>query len=79
MLGVGFETTSPSLAFTIIEAKRRNIKNFFMLSAPKLIPPALSALLEEKIGIDGFILPGHVSAIIGSGAYKILEDRKIQE
>lgn len=77
MLGVGFETTSPSLAFTIIEAKRRNIKNFFMLSAPKLIPPALSALLEEKIGIDGFILPGHVSAIIGSGAYKILEDRKI--
>ncbi len=77
MLGVGFETTSPSLAFTIIEARRRNLRNFFMLSAPKLIPPALSALLEEKIGIEGFILPGHVSAIIGAKAYKILEARKI--
>lgn len=77
MLGVGFETTSPSLAFTIIEAKRRNLKNFFMISAPKLIPPALSALLEEKIKIDGFILPGHVSVIIGAKAYEILETRKI--
>lgn len=77
MLGVGFETTSPSLAFTIIEAKRINLKNFFMLSAPKLIPPALSALLDEKVRIDGFILPGHVSAIIGAKAYKILENRKI--
>ncbi len=77
MLGIGFETTSPSLASTIIEAKKRNIKNFFMLSAPKLIPPAISALLDEKIEINGFILPGHVSAIIGARAYRILEERKI--
>lgn len=77
MLGVGFETTSPSLAFTIIQAKRKKLKNFFMLSAPKLIPPALSALLDERIGIHGFILPGHVSAVIGSKAYKILEERSI--
>ncbi|MGQ9619253.1 MAG: hydrogenase formation protein HypD [Candidatus Aminicenantia bacterium] len=77
MLGVGFETTSPSLATAILEAKRKNIKNFFMLSAPKLIPPALSALSNERIEIEGFILPGHVSAIIGAKAYKILEERKI--
>lgn len=77
MIGVGFETTSPSLAFTILEAKKRKIKNFFMLSAPKLIPPALSALIDEKIGIDGFILPGHVSAIIGAKAYRVLKEKKI--
>lgn len=77
MIGVGFETTSPSLASTILEAKKKNIKNFFMLSAPKLIPPALSALLNEEIAIDGFILPGHVSAIIGAKAFKILDDKKI--
>lgn len=77
MIGVGFETTSPSLASTILQAKRKNIKNFFMLSAPKLIPPAFSALLSEKIKIDGFILPGHVSAIIGAKAYGILEEKKI--
>ncbi len=77
MIGVGFETTSPSLASTILEAKRKNIKNFFMLSAPKLIPPALTALLDEKIEIEGFILPGHVSAIIGAKAYRILDEKRV--
>ncbi len=77
MLGIGFETTSPSLASVILEAKKKNLKNFFMLASPKLIPPAISALLQEKIGIDGFILPGHVSAIIGAKAYKVLEEKKI--
>jgi len=70
-LGVGFETTAPLVASTILSAKDENIKNFFVLSGHKLIPPAMTALLESKeIKIDGFICPGHVSAIIGEGPYR---------
>lgn len=70
-MGVGFETTSPTIAATLLEAKRRGIKNFFMLSNFKLIPPALSALAKSKrVRIDGFILPGHVSVITGSIPYE---------
>jgi len=69
-LGVGFETTAPLVASTILSAKDENIKKFFVLSGHKLIPPAMTALLESKeIKIDGFICPGHVSAIIGEKPY----------
>jgi hydrogenase expression/formation protein HypD len=69
----GFETTSPSIGATILEAERRKIKNFFIYSVHKTIPPALKALLDFKdISIDGFILPGHVSAIIGSLPYEFI-------
>jgi len=69
-LGVGFETTAPLVASTILSAKDENIKNFFVLSGHKLIPPAMTALLERKeIKIDGFMCPGHVSAIIGEKPY----------
>lgn len=72
-LGVGFETTAPVVAATIVEAKRENIDNFFVLSLHKLVPPALRALAElPDFHVDGFILPGHVSAIIGSDAYDFL-------
>ncbi|MBW1828609.1 MAG: hydrogenase formation protein HypD [Deltaproteobacteria bacterium] len=69
-LGVGFETTAPTIAASIYTAKQMNVCNFFVCSAHKLVPPALIALLEtEKTAIDGFILPGHVSVIIGTDAY----------
>ena len=70
---VGFETTSPLIAATISEAERKNIPNFYIYSVHKLIPPALKALVDsEEIKIDGFILPGHVSTIIGSKAYEFI-------
>jgi hydrogenase expression/formation protein HypD len=70
-LGVGFETTAPLVASTIIAAREEKIKNFFVLAGNKLIPPAMMALLEnEEINIDGFICPGHVSAIIGEKPYR---------
>jgi hydrogenase expression/formation protein HypD len=70
-LGVGFETTAPLVASTILTASNEKIKNFYVLSGHKLIPPAMTALLENKeIKIDGFICPGHVSAIIGEEPYK---------
>lgn len=70
-LAVGFETTAPATAISVIEAGKMNLKNFFILSGHKLVIPALEALLTgEDIPIDGFICPGHVSVIIGEQAYR---------
>lgn len=69
-LGVGFETTVPSEARTLLQAKKENIKNFSLLSGAKLTIPAIWALLDAKeVNIDGFIYPGHVSAITGTKPY----------
>lgn len=65
-LSVGFETTAPSEAIAILEAEKQGIKNFSLLSCNKLTPPAVEALINaDEVKIDGFIVPGHVSAIIG--------------
>ncbi|MFH1778922.1 MAG: hydrogenase formation protein HypD [Candidatus Omnitrophota bacterium] len=75
-LGIGFETTAPTIAASILEAKKRNIKNYFVLSTAKTMPLALKALAEDtEIKINGFILPGHVSAIIGSRTYEFIPKR----
>ncbi len=78
-MGIGFETTSPTVAATIREAKRQHIKNFFVLSNFKLIFPAMAALAQsKKVEIDGFICPGHVSVITGSVPYeKVVKRYKI--
>jgi hydrogenase expression/formation protein HypD len=74
-LGVGFETTAPVVAATILQTKEKGVANFYVLSLHKLVPPALRALVEmEDFSIDGFILPGHVSAILGSEAYSFLAE-----
>lgn len=70
-LGVGFETTAPTIAGTLIMARRQDLDNFFVFSAHKRVPPALEALMAlPEIDIDGFMLPGHVSVIIGADAYR---------
>ena len=75
-LGVGFETTAPTIAASILTAAQTGVKNFSVISAHKLVPPALEALMStEGIQIDGFILPGHVSVIIGVNAYKPFFER----
>ncbi|MGE5301154.1 MAG: hydrogenase formation protein HypD [Acidobacteriota bacterium] len=69
----GFETTSPSVAGTIKEAERKGIGNFYIYSVHKTVPPALKALLESgEVRVDGFILPGHVSTVTGSGPYEFI-------
>jgi len=69
--GIGFETTTPAIALAILEAWKKRLPNFFVLSAHKLIPPAMTALASDpEVGIEGFICPGHVSSIIGSEAYQ---------
>ena len=70
-MGIGFETTSPTVAATILKAKKEKVTNFFILSNFKLIFPALEAIAKsKKLKIDGFICPGHVSVITGSRPYE---------
>lgn len=73
LLGVGFETTAPSIACTVLGAARKGIDNFKLITANKLIPPAMRALLDAgEVKLDGFICPGHVSTIIGSEPYEFI-------
>jgi hydrogenase expression/formation protein HypD len=75
-LSLGFETTAPAEASTVMQAKKRNIKNFSLLCGNKVTVPAVKALLESgEAKIDGFILPGHVSAVIGSDAWKFIAEK----
>lgn len=74
-LGIGFETTIPGSAMAILEAKKLGIKNFFVLSAHKIMPPAMSALIDEGIKIDAYLCPGHVSVITGSKIYEPISEK----
>jgi hydrogenase expression/formation protein HypD len=72
-LSVGFETTTPMTAITAIEARKKYIKNLLFLTAHKIVPPIMKALVEDKeISLNGFLLPGHVSAVIGKKPYEFL-------
>ena len=68
-LGIGFETTTPGSAVGILNASQQGLKNFFLYSSHKVMPPAMSALIDEGVKIDGYIAPGHVSTITGTGIY----------
>ena len=74
-LGVGFETTTPATAHALKLARHENLINFSVFNMHKTVPQALRVLLEdENCKIDGFILPGHVSAIIGEKPYAFLAE-----
>jgi hydrogenase expression/formation protein HypD len=75
-LGVGFETTIPAVAATVQAAQQQKVDNFTVFSAHKLMPPALDLLFsDESLNIDGLLCPGHVSVIIGAGAYQNFADK----
>ncbi len=66
-LSVGFETTTPVIALSVLRAEEEGIKNFSVLTANKTMPEAIKTLAQDKeLALDGFIYPGHVSAIIGT-------------
>lgn len=72
-LGVGFETTAPTVAAAALEAKAASIHNFTILSLHKLTPPAMRAVLDAgEVRLDGVIGPGHVSTIVGSETWSFL-------
>jgi hydrogenase expression/formation protein HypD len=74
--GIGFETTAPAVAWSIMEAYRRKLANYFVLSAHKTMPEAMMALLSNgDVKIDAFLCPGHVSAIIGILPYKPIAEK----
>jgi hydrogenase expression/formation protein HypD len=75
-LGIGFETTAPTVAAAIRTAYEQGQQNFSVLSAHKLLPPAMDALLSGgNLAIDGFICPGHVTTIIGTSSYEKVTER----
>jgi hydrogenase expression/formation protein HypD len=72
-LAVGFETTAPTIAASVIDAERRGLRNYFVLTAHKVMPPVMKALLTDKeLNLDGFLCPAHVSTIIGSKPYEFI-------
>ncbi|MBN1508943.1 MAG: hydrogenase formation protein HypD [Sedimentisphaerales bacterium] len=74
-IAVGFETTAPATAVAVKEAAKEGIANFCILSGHKLAIPAMRALLSGMNDrIDAFLCPGHVSAIIGWGAFAEIVD-----
>ena len=75
-IGVGFETTAPTIAGTMKLARQQGIENLRILCFHKTVPMALDVLLsDEAINLDGFILPGHVSAIIGTDPYNFIAEK----
>jgi hydrogenase expression/formation protein HypD len=73
---LGFETTMPATAFTVLQAAAEGIGNFSVLCNHITIVPTLEALLESPdLALDGFLGPGHVSMVIGSGPYDFIAAR----
>jgi len=66
-LGIGFETTAPTIAASILQAEERELKNYYIFSMHKLCPPVIRSLLDSgEVKLHGLMCPGHVSVIIGS-------------
>lgn len=75
-LGVGFETTMPAIAILLKEIKKNNINNFYILQEGKQMPKVIESLLQDNdIEIDAFLVPGHVSTIIGTSDFEKLARR----
>jgi hydrogenase expression/formation protein HypD len=72
-LALGFETTAPSTAMTILQAAKEGVKNFSAFCNHITIVPALKALLDSPdLQLDGFLGPGHVSTVIGTRPYEFV-------
>ncbi len=75
-LGVGFETTAPGVAASILQAFQHGTKNYFVLSLHKLTPPATKAILDGgEVKLSGILGPGHVTTIIGTDAWTSLSEQ----
>ena len=74
-LGVGFETTAPTVAGAVLTAARMGLGNFYVLCSHKTMPGPMAALAgDPELQVDGYLCPAHVSAIIGANAYQPLVD-----
>jgi len=74
-LGVGFETTAPTIGGSLLEAKQLGLHNYFVLCAHKTMPAPMAALTSDpELKVDGYLCPAHVSAVIGADAYRPLSE-----
>jgi hydrogenase expression/formation protein HypD len=72
-IGIGFETTAPTIAASVLKARQDKVQNFHVLALNKLTPPVMKALLDSgEIKLDGIVCPGHVSVVIGSRPYEFI-------
>ncbi len=77
-LAVGFETTAPATAKALLNAEAACIGNLSFFTSHRVVPPVLKALINDKdLNISGFMLPGHVSAVIGEAPYDFLAKKGI--
>ncbi len=75
LLGVGFETTAPTVAAAVAQAAQEGLENLRLFSLHKLTPPATAAILQAgEVALDGILAPGHVSAIIGADAWRFVAE-----
>ncbi len=74
-LAIGFETTTPGTAISVRKAFSGNIHNFYILSAHKIMPPAMEEIIIGEVKLDGFICPGHVATITGSRIFEFIPDK----
>lgn len=76
---VGFETTAPVNALSLLQADQLGLKNYFLLTSHVLVPPAMEALLQDKeTRINGFLAAGHVCTVMGTRQYlPIVEKYKV--
>ncbi len=75
-LGVGFETTAPTIAATILEASRRGLSNYCVLASHKTMPVPMEILTADPdLGLSGYLCPAHVSTVIGGKAYQPLAEK----
>ena len=72
---LGFETTMPSTAFTVLQAEREGIRNFSLLCNHITIIATIKAILDSpELTLDGFLGPGHVSMVIGTAPYGFIAE-----
>ncbi|WP_236006249.1 hydrogenase formation protein HypD [Paradesulfitobacterium ferrireducens] len=75
-MGIGFETTVPTIAAALERAEAENLDNFSVYAAHKLTAPAVETLLQDpELKLDGLILPGHVSVITGRSYFSFVADQ----
>jgi hydrogenase expression/formation protein HypD len=74
-LGVGFETTAPAIAASILEAVRQQVTNYCVLAAHKTMPAPMEILTRDPaLNLKGYLCPAHVSTVIGGTAYRQLAE-----
>jgi hydrogenase expression/formation protein HypD len=74
-LGVGFETTTPTIAGAILRARELGLSNFSVLSANKTMPAPMAALTADPdLAIDGYLCPAHVATVIGAEGFRSLAE-----